>query len=76
VLEAWTETVSDENSCTEVSYLAIDDGVRDRVWVFAVSIQQYTVGVPGTAVHALADPPPRAAGDPAAPGGRSGLTAG
>jgi hypothetical protein len=56
VLEAWTETVSDENSSTEVPYLAIDDGVRDRAWVFAVSSQQYAVGIPGTVVHALVDP--------------------
>jgi hypothetical protein len=56
VLEAWTETVSDENSSAEVPYLAIDDGVRDRAWVFAVSSQQYAVGIPGTVVHALVDP--------------------
>jgi hypothetical protein len=56
VLEAWTETVSDENSSTEAPYLAIDDGVRDRAWVFAVSSQQYAVGIPGTVVHALVDP--------------------
>jgi hypothetical protein len=56
VLEAWTETVSDENSSSEVPYLAIDDGARDRAWVFAVSSQQYAVGIPGTVVHALVDP--------------------
>jgi hypothetical protein len=39
-----------------VPYLAIDDGVRDRAWVFAVSSQQYAVGIPGTVVHALVDP--------------------
>jgi hypothetical protein len=56
VLEAWTETVSDENSSSEVPYLAIDDGVRDRAWVFAVSSQQYAVGIPGTVVHAQVNP--------------------
>jgi hypothetical protein len=56
LLEAWTETVSDENSSSEVPYLAIDDGVRDRAWVFEVSRQQYAVGIPGTVVHALVDP--------------------
>jgi Predicted membrane protein (DUF2207) C-terminal domain len=56
VLEAWTKTVSDEISSTEVPYLAIDDGARDRAWVFAVSRQQYAVGIPGTVVHARVDP--------------------
>jgi Predicted membrane protein (DUF2207) len=56
VLEAWTETVSDENSSSEVPYLAIDDGMRDRAWVFAVSSEQYTVGIPGTVVHASVNP--------------------
>ena len=56
VLEAWTKTVSEENSSSEVPYLAIDDGVRDHAWVFAVSGQQYAVGIPGTVVHALVDP--------------------
>jgi hypothetical protein len=56
VLEAWIETVSEENSSHEVPYLAIDDGVRDRAWVFEVSKQQYAVGIPGTVVHALVNP--------------------
>jgi hypothetical protein len=56
VLEAWIETVSDENSSSEVPYIAIDDGVRDRAWVFQVSGEQYAVGIPGTVVHALVDP--------------------
>jgi hypothetical protein len=56
VLEAWTETVPDENSSTEVPYLAIDDGAGDRAWVFAVSSEQYAVGIPGPVVHATAGP--------------------
>ena len=56
VLEAWIETVSEENSSHDVPYLAIDDGVRDRAWVFQVSSEQYAVGIPGTVVHALVDP--------------------
>jgi hypothetical protein len=56
VLEAWIETVSEENSSHDVPYLAIDDGVRDRAWVFEVSEQQYAVGIPGTVVHALVNP--------------------
>lgn len=60
VLEAWTETVSDENSSSDVPYLAIDDGVRDRAWVFQVSSEQYAVGIPGTVVHAMVNPRRRA----------------
>ena len=56
VLEAWIEHVNDENSSSDVPYLAIDDGVRDRAWVFEVSKQQYAAGIPGTVVHALVDP--------------------
>jgi hypothetical protein len=56
VLEAWIETVTEENSSHDVPYLAIDDGVRDRAWVFEVSKQQYAVGIPGTVVHAFVNP--------------------
>ena len=56
VLEDWIETVSDENSSSDIPYIAIDDGVRDRAWVFQVSGQQYAVGVPGTVVHATVNP--------------------
>jgi hypothetical protein len=56
VLEAWIETVTDENSSRDVPRIAIDDGVRDRAWVFVVSREQYAVGIPGTAVHATVNP--------------------
>jgi hypothetical protein len=56
VLEAWIETSSDENGSSDIPYLAIDDGVRARARVFAVSSQQYAVGVPGTVVHATVNP--------------------
>jgi hypothetical protein len=56
VLEAWIETVTDENSSSDIPHIAIDDGVRDRAWVFSVSRQQYAVGIPGTMVHATVNP--------------------
>ena len=56
VLEAWIETVSDENSSSDIPHIAIDDGERDRAWVFPVSRQQYAVGIPGTVVHATVSP--------------------
>jgi hypothetical protein len=56
VLEAWIEHVSDENSSSDIPYIAIDDGVRERAWVFQVSNQQYAAGVPGTVVHATVNP--------------------
>jgi Predicted membrane protein (DUF2207) len=56
VLEAWIETSSDENGSSDIPHIAIDDGVRDRAWVFAVSSQQYAVGIPGTVVHAAVSP--------------------
>jgi hypothetical protein len=56
VLEAWIETVTDENSSSDIPHIAIDDGVRDRAWVFKVSRQQYAVGIPGTVVHATMNP--------------------
>jgi hypothetical protein len=40
VLEAWIETSSDESGSTDIPYLAIDDGMRDRAWVFVVSREQ------------------------------------
>jgi hypothetical protein len=60
VLEAWIETVTDENSSRDIPYIAIDDGVRDRAWVFRVSSQQYAAGIPGTVVHATVNPRRRA----------------
>jgi Predicted membrane protein (DUF2207) len=56
VLEAWVETVTDENSSSDIPHIAIDDGVRDRAWAFKVSRQQYAVGIPGTVVHATVNP--------------------
>jgi hypothetical protein len=56
VLEAWIETVTDENSSSDIPHIAIDDGVRDRAWVFPVSSQQYAAGIPGTVVHATVNP--------------------
>ena len=56
VLEAWIETVTDENSSSDIPHIAIDDGVRDRAWVFKVSRQQYASGIPGTVVHATVNP--------------------
>jgi hypothetical protein len=56
VLEAWIETVTDENSSSDIPHIAIDDGARDRAWVFKVSRQQYAVGIPGTVVHATMNP--------------------
>jgi hypothetical protein len=56
VLEAWIETVTDENSSSDIPHIAIDDGVRDRAWVFKVSRQQYAVGIPGTVVHTTVNP--------------------
>jgi hypothetical protein len=56
VLEAWIETVTDENSSREIPHIAIDDGLRDRAWVFVVSREQYAVGIPGRAVHATVNP--------------------
>ena len=56
VLEAWIETVTDENSSSDIPHIAIDDGVRDRAWAFVVSREQYAVGIPGTVVHATVSP--------------------
>jgi hypothetical protein len=56
VVEAWLEEESGENSTTTYPCLAIDDGVRDRAWVFAVTEAQYRTFAPGTLVHARVNP--------------------
>jgi hypothetical protein len=56
VVEAWLEEESGENSTTTYQCLAIDDGVRDRAWVFAVTETQYRTFAPGTPVHARVNP--------------------
>lgn len=56
VVEAWLEEESGENSTSTYPCLAIDDGVRDQAWVFAVSAEQYRRFAPGTLVHARVNP--------------------
>jgi len=56
VVEAWLEKESGENSTTTYPCLAIDDGVRDRAWAFAVTAGQYRDFAPGTLVHARVNP--------------------
>lgn len=56
VIEAWIEEESGENTTYTYQCLAIDDGVRDRAWVFAVAAEQYRRFTPGTLVHARVNP--------------------
>jgi hypothetical protein len=56
VVEAWLEEESGENSASTYPCLAIDDGVRDRAWVFAVTAEQYRRFAPGMLVHARVNP--------------------
>jgi len=56
VIEAWIEEESGENSTSTYPCLAIDDGERDRAWVFTVSGEQYRRFPPGTLVHARVNP--------------------
>jgi hypothetical protein len=55
VLEAWIETDNSENG-GDIPRIAIDDGVRDRAWVFGVTRAQYATCIPGTVVHARVNP--------------------
>lgn len=56
VVEAWLEEESGEDSASTYPCLAIDDGARDRAWVFAVTAEQYRRFAPGALVHARVNP--------------------
>jgi len=56
VIEAWIDEESGENSTSYIPRIAIDDGLRDRAWVFTVSREQYARFTPGTEVRALVNP--------------------
>ncbi|HEX6520267.1 MAG TPA: hypothetical protein VF070_09695 [Streptosporangiaceae bacterium] len=56
VIEAWIDEESGENSTSYIPRIAIDDGLRDRAWVFIVSREQYARFTPGTDVRALVNP--------------------
>jgi hypothetical protein len=56
VVEAWLEEERGEDSNGNYPCLAIDDGVHDRAWAFAVSAEQFRGFAPGTLVHARVNP--------------------